>query len=1386
MIPLSFAQRGLWFIDQLEGPGSTYNVPLAFRLSGRVDTAALDLALRDVAGRHEALRMIFRERDGDPCLLILDPEDAPVRLTVEEVPADRLMAAVDEAGRRPFDLGAEPQFRAWLMSSSPDEHVLLILMHHIVTDGWSMAPLTRDLATAYSARLAGGAPEWEELPVQFSDYVRWQHDVLGTEDDLDSLASRQLAYWREALDGLPEELRLPADRPRPPVATRGGDVVLFDVDRALHRDLAELARESGATLYMVLQAALATLLTRLGAGTDIPIGVPLAGRTEEVLDDLVGYFINTVVMRADTSGDPTFRETLARVRTASLAAHEHQDLPFDRLVEVLNPPRARGRHPLFQIMLGFQSKGRDGLDLPGVTALPLELHSGDAMFDLNIDVFERLGDQGEPAGLEGGVEYARDLFDRATAESIATRLVRLLAAVAREPDTPIGRLELLADDERAWLLEEWNDTAVPVPEATPPELFEACAARTPDAVAIEAPDATLTYAQLNARANRLARHLIDQGAGPDRIVALSMPRSAALIVALLATVKAGAAYLAIDPGHPADRVEAMLADARPVCVLDAAEFAGLDERSAGNVTDAERERALLPGNAVYVIYTSGSTGTPKGVVITHRSLANYLAWSSDACHALDGTTILHTSVAFDFTVTTILSPLVAGGRVRVAELNDLVTEDPGGDGDGGTTFLKVTPSHLPLVHELPERHAPSRQLMLCGEPLPTEAVADWQRRHPDVEVIGAYGPTETTVESSWHVLDPPGTLTSPLVPLGRPVWNTRLYVLDERLRPAPTGVTGEVYVAGAGLARGYLGRPDMTAERFVACPFGGPGERMYRTGDLARRRADGRLEPAGRVDDQVKVRGHRVEPGEIEAVLTRHPAVRQAAVAVREERPGDARLAAYVVASGADPAELRSHVAALLPGYMVPAAFVVLDRMPLTRNGKVDRRALPAPDFASGASRYVAPRTRHEELVAAAYGEVLGLPRVGVEDDFFELGGHSLLAARLMFRLRKVIEHEVTIAMVFAHPTPAELARAVVEGDETGPTGPVLDESADEFVTTGLPRAEPGGHILLTGATGYFGAFLLAELLERTGARISCLVRAADAEAGLERVRRNLERFGRWTPDARARVTAVPGDLALPRLGLDDAEFARLAATVTAIYHNGANVNLMLPLEAVSASNLGGTRELLRLAATTTLKPFQLVSTDARAGGNGYVLSKRSAERLVLKARERGLPASVYRVPRLSLDTRTALGNERDAGLRLLGVIRALGAAPDFDIKEMWMPVDGAARAVTGAALADPDGGPFTVVTEGGPITLRGMVEVVRAAGVPVALNPVAEWVEKVRAAGSEENEVMLGVLGLNGEFDPGGEHVVYEDPAGFGGLIEGPRVSAETIGRYLATRSGQ
>ncbi|MGW2386967.1 amino acid adenylation domain-containing protein [Streptomyces sp. NPDC001658] len=1072
-IPASHAQRRLWFLHRFEGPSPTYNIPFALRLTGDLDRSALREALADLAGRHETLRTVFAEDAEGPRQVVRDAREARPELTVvAAVEPGRLERRIADAAAYSFDLENELPLRAWLFETGERDRVLLLLVHHIAGDGWSVPLLARDLTTAYTARLDGRAPDWPDLPVQYPDYTLWQRDALGSEDDPDSPAARQLGYWKQALAGLPEELPLPADRPRPAAAGGRGGRVLYEVPKPLHERITAVARACQASPFMVVQAAVAALLTRLGAGEDIPLGTPVAGRTDEALDDLVGFFVNTLVLRTDTSGNPAFRELVARVRETDLAAYAHQDVPFERLVEVLNPRRSPARHPVFQTMLTFNNTDRrpaDGLRLPGLTAQALPADTGTAKFDLLFSFAERHDADGRPAGLGAGLEFAADLFDQDTAEALVARLLLLLEAVTAAPERAIGDVPLMDDQERARVLAAAHGPTRETDAARLPDRFAAAVARAPHAVAVETPEATLTYAEADARANRLARLLVERGVGPESLVAVAMHRSADLVTACLAALKAGAGYLPVDPEYPAERIAYMLDDARPAVVLttrdlvgalprppagppvvvdDPAVAARLASLPATDPTDAERTAPLDPAHPAYVIYTSGSTGRPKGITMPVRALANLLDWHERTLPGGPGTRVAQfTAVSFDVSVQEILSALLAGKTLVVCP--EEIRRDPHRLARwlGERRIQELYAPNL-VIDAVCEAATAARldlpdltDLVQAGEALtPHGAMRAFCAARPGLRLHNHYGPAETHVVTAHRLPADTAAWGPSAPPIGRPVDNTAVRLLDAWLNPVPTGVPGELYIAGDALARGYLGRADRTAERFVADPHGPRGARMYRTGDLARRTTDGLLVYLGRADAQVKIRGFRVEPGEIEAALTAHPDVARAAVVVREDRPGDRRLVGYVVAAhpeGPGPAGLREHLAGRLPGHMVPAAFVTLDRLPLTPNGKLDRSALPAPEYAAGREARP-PRTPAEHTVCALFAEVLGVERAGADDDFFELGGHSFLAARLVARLREEFDQDLPVRTVFDAPTPEGLAAVL-----TGTAGTAAGRSSD-------------------------------------------------------------------------------------------------------------------------------------------------------------------------------------------------------------------------------------------------------------------------------------------------------------------------------------------------------
>ncbi|MEU0414809.1 amino acid adenylation domain-containing protein, partial [Streptomyces griseorubiginosus] len=1042
-------------------------IPTTLRLTGTLDTQALHHALNDLTTRHESLRTTISEDEHGPHQIVHPPQD--VLMDVVETGEEGLTERLTEAAHHAFDLGGELPMRATLFRISATEHVLLLLIHHIASDAWSREPLGRDLAAAYTARHAGRAPEWEPLAVQYADYALWQHQLLGEDTDPHSLAARQLTHWKDTLTGLPEQLDLPTDRPRPAVADQAGDRVEFALAPGLHRRTTELARATNTTTFMVLQAALAALLTRLGAGQDIPLGTPVAGRTDRATEDLIGFFVNTLVLRTDTSGDPAFRELLERTRRADLAAYAHQDVPFERLVEAVNPARTLAHHPLFQVMLILNTADADpevSLTLPGLRVTAERSRLSAAKTDLAFALVETRDRTGQGAGITGALDFRTDLFDRTTARSLVDRFVRLLEAVVADPGVRLSEVDVLAATERRELLDGAAGTVLAGLDATLPELFAAQATRTPEAPAVVAGTTTVSYRELDARANRLAHLLRQEGVRPGTPVVMLMERSVTHVLATLAIGKAGGAYTPLHDTYPVERMRYVVQDAGATLVLTDRAEAGragelgvrvvvVDEYGAPAGTQSEEVpcTGLRPDDLAYVMYTSGSTGRPKGVAVTQRGVVDLVrdhGWRPGAHTRV----LLHAPHAFDVSCYEMWVPLLSGGTVVVAPPRQLDTASIVElIARHDITAIHLTAGFFRVVaEEAPECFAGVREVLTGGDVVSPTAVAKVLGHSPDLVLRHLYGPTETTLCVTQHEVRAPYHARTTL-PIGRPMGNTRAYVLDRYLQPVPAGVAGELFVSGSGLARGYLHRPELTAERFVADPYGPAGERMYRTGDLVRRNAAGALEYLARADDQVKIRGFRVELGEVETALAAHEGVAQVAAVVREDRPGDRRLVAYAVpAQGGSPeldaAGLRAFVRQFLPDYMVPSAVVVLDGLPLTVNGKLDRKALPAPDY-TAASGGRAARTPVEELLCTLFAEVLGLDTVGADDGFFDLGGDSILSIQLVSRARAA-GLAPAVRDVFEHQSPARLAQAL-ELRGTHPTAAAR-----------VPQVEPYGPVPAT------------------------------------------------------------------------------------------------------------------------------------------------------------------------------------------------------------------------------------------------------------------------------------------------------------------------------------
>jgi amino acid adenylation domain-containing protein len=1032
-VPLSYAQQRLWLLAQLEPDSAAYNIPRALRLQGELDVPALRQTFNKILARHEVLRGSFDLVEGQPVQRIAThlEIDIPV-VDLEELSANdreaEITRLVTAEAQRPFDLSRDAMLRTSLLRLGNQDHVLLLTMHHIVSDGWSLGILVKEMAAIYQAITEQKPVALPELAIQYADFARWQRDWLQGE-----VLEQQLSYWRQQLAGAPAVLNLPIAKTRPAMQTTRGSHITKTLAPELQSALIDLCRREGVTLFMTLLAAFQTLLYRYSGQEDIVVGSPIAGRNRAETEDLIGFFVNSLPLRTNLSGNPSFRELLLRVRETALGSYAHQDLPFEKIVEELQPQRDLSYSPIFQVMFALQNQPRVGFSLPGLNVTLLKRETDAAKFDLTLFMTET------DDGLSCWLEYNTDLFAAGTITRLLDHFTVLLAAIVANPERAIADLPILSEAERQQLLVEWNDTQTDYPRnQCTHQLFEQQAERTPDAIAVAFKGRTLSYAELNARANQLAHYLRARGVGPDQLVGLCVERSLEMIVGLLGILKAGGAYLPLDPAYPRERLSFMLADGGievlltqdhllaklpsatvTTIALDSEwqPIAGEDDKNPESNTSAE--------NLAYVIYTSGSTGRPKGVSVTHRSLVR-LVKETDYAHFGPAQVFLQLApLSFDASTFEIWGPLLNGARlVIMAPGLASLTELGQAIECNRVTTLWLTAGLFQQVAETQlENLRGLRQLLAGGDALSVPHVEKALRELSDCQFINGYGPTESTTFACCYRAKKNERFAGS-VPIGRPIANTHVYILDQSLGPAPAGIAGELYIGGDGLARGYLNDAALTAEKFLPNPFGQPGSRMYRTGDRSRYLADGRIEFLGRLDQQVKIRGYRIEPGEIEVLLTQHPGVRECVVVARGEGAGEKRLVAYIVPhprGSVASEDLRAYLKERLPDYMIPTFCVELAHLPLTPNGKVDRESLPEPEQISS-EQFVGPHSDTERRLAAIWANVLGRDEIGVHDNFFDLGGHSLLAVRLMSEIEKEFGRSIPLVSLFQGATIAHLA----------------------------------------------------------------------------------------------------------------------------------------------------------------------------------------------------------------------------------------------------------------------------------------------------------------------------------------------------------------------------
>ncbi|WP_234017158.1 non-ribosomal peptide synthetase [Nostoc sp. 'Lobaria pulmonaria (5183) cyanobiont'] len=1048
-LPLSFAQQRLWFLAQLEPNSPFYNVPAAVRLQGELNFNALQQSFNEIVCRHEALRTNFQTVEGQAIAVISKAKPLILpKIDISELPLNRQEVEVRQQAlqevQTPFELTSDLLLRVKLLRLNEQEHIVLLTMHHIVSDGWSVGVLMQELAKLYPAFFNQQLSPLAELPIQYVDFAVWQREWLQAE-----VLQSQLSYWRKQLQGAPELLELPTDYLRPAIQTFWGANYSFELSKELSASLNKLSQQQGSTLFMTLLAAFQTLLWRYTGQEDIVVGSPIANRNRAEIEGLIGFFVNTLVLRTNLAGNPSFEELIKRVREVALGAYAHQDLPFELLVEQLQPQRDLSYTPLFQVMFVLHNFPMSVLELPGLTLTPIKSERKTAHFDLILSMTET------ESGLEGRLEYNIDLFEEKTITRMVDHWRRLLEAIVANPQQRLSEFQLLTESEQQQLLVEWNQTQVEYPQdKCIYELFEAQVKKTPDAVAVVFESKQLTYWELNARANQLAHYLQSLGVKPEVLIGICVERSVEMAVAILATLKAGGVYIPIDPNYPTQRITEISKDAGIEIILTQQHLEVLLEEQSRQLVALDSNRSEIAEqptdnchsqanseNLAYVIYTSGSTGKPKGVAVTHQALVNYALEIANQFKLQKSDRVLQfASIGFDVVVEELFPTWIKGATVVLPGTSKTLSCQE---------FQQLIEIEQLTVFELPtaywhqwvsELYSVQETVPICvrlaivgGERILGERLRQWQQL--STSLIHVYGLTETTVTSTLYHLNSDAELLEAAteLPIGQPVANTEIYLLDSYLQPVPVGVPGEIYLGGAGLARGYLNRPELTAQRFIPNPFSqNAGARLYRTGDQARYLPDGNIEYIGRIDHQVKLRGFRIELGEIESILSQIPEVKECVVIDREDIPDQKRLVAYLVTEESQEfaiAQVRSFLKSQLPDYMIPSAFVELKTLPLTSNGKIDRKILPVPDWTrlEAEATFVPPQSPLEEAIAEIWVQLLNVNQIGINDNFFDLGGHSLIATQLVSRLRKAFQVELPLRYIFEFPTIAELAVTIVQ-----------------------------------------------------------------------------------------------------------------------------------------------------------------------------------------------------------------------------------------------------------------------------------------------------------------------------------------------------------------------
>ncbi|MCY1144093.1 amino acid adenylation domain-containing protein [Actinoplanes sp. Pm04-4] len=1374
--PMSAEQESIWLNDQANAGRSRYIESWAYRLRGaRLDRAAVQWALSEIVARHESLRSQLSLVEGEPRQTVLPPE--PIELLVVETTESELPGALLSAAAWPLQLDRTPLLHATLLELGDDDAVLTVAVHHAVVDGWCFSLLDTEFSALYRQAVTGVHADLPALPQQFGPYAKQQRDA-------GEGSPRSLQYWGEAMRGAPVESSFPPDRPRPVLLGADGDRIEFDLDAGVRTGIYTAARSTRSTPFVVLAAAVAALIHRLADQQDIVIGTPVSRRDDESLDPLIACLSDVKPLRTRVNEDMTFRALVTAMRERVWGAVDHRDMPFSRMVRDRRVPRSASRFPLFQVVIGLDDAPAPMLDLPSLTAERLYPHSGTTKYDIFLN-FVPTRD-----GFRGFLEYSTDLFERVTAQRLADRFQTLLTDAVLDLDREVGNLAIISPSERRLLLGSWSQPAVAAARPSlAHEAFTTWSSLTPQSPAVIHGSAELTYEQLASKSDALAARLVAVGVSGTPVGVL-VQRGLNLAVAVLAVLKSGSACLPLDPAYPADRIRSMAADSRAEVVVTDPDLVGLLPTGLAvlgpEASDDRGVRAPLPqvkpADLAYLIYTSGSTGRPKGVAMSHRGLANLLSWQSVSSIAGPTVrTLQFAALGFDVAFQEFFSTWATGGTLVMVD--DDVRRDPERLLDL-LSAQRVERLFIPFValQQIAEyacaadRRAGSlREVITAGEQLhATPAVRKFFAHHaPEASLENQYGPSETHVVTRERLGADPDRWPR-LPPIGRPVPGARVHVLDRRNRICPAGVTGQIHIGGQALADGYLGQPELTAERFIEDPYN-PGELLYRTGDVGKYLPDGRIQWIGRTDDQVKIRGHRVEPGEVTAAVRAVKGVSQA-VTLTEKIDGiGTRLVVYYTCPGEDqirPAALRKLLSRRLPDYLIPALCLLVPTFPFTPSGKLDTAAL-AGHRGQAEAVTVPPAeqlTPTERVIAGHWQHMLGVASVGNQDDFFALGGNSLLATRLVLRLREELQREIPLSALNADPTVAGLA-ATIDSSRSSvgrQTGLPNDLPAETTLPRDVTAADSVVHVavspesvLLTGATGFLGAFMLRALLNQTPATVFCLVRGPSADQAATRLRETLTRYGLWNDAADKRVEVVVGDLASPRLGLHADIFDHLARTVDAVYHVGAAVHLVASYETLKPATVSGTSEILRLAARHRSVPVHHISTIGVYAGpadgpigpdrpigplqlleHGYTRSKWVAEKLVDSARHRSLPVNVYRPSRIVGHTDTGACQTGDyMWLLIKGCIQVQAAPAVSQLSFDLVPVDYVSNAIVALSQMARAAGRTFHLAAGTLLRLETVLDWVRSWGYTAPTVPVPQWLAMIEADGDNAAYPLLTVF---------------------------------------------